>query len=98
MESKRPESLPVRRSGSAAPTKAARRAVQHQRETAAVEVARVNRVALTARVAMQRAAELSEMEARLIKLAPVGEARYQAIADAAAIAMAGTVQQQSLDS
>jgi Lon protease-like protein len=94
----RSSSLPTTRNRAPGLSKPARQAVQSEREATAVATTRVNRVALTAQVAMQRAAELSEMEARLIKLAPVGEARYQAIADAAAMAMAGIVQQQSLDS
>ena len=96
MQSRQRSLLPTGR-GAETTSKPARQAVQSEREAAAVAATRVNRVALTAQVAMQRAAELSEMEARLIKLAPVGEARYQAIADAAAMAMAGIVQQQSLD-
>lgn len=97
MLSKQRQTLPAPSQRTTGISKAASRAVQAERDAAAVSRSRVNRVALTAQVAMQRAAELSEMEERLIKLAPVGEARYQAIADAAVMAMAGIVQQQSLD-
>jgi hypothetical protein len=71
--------------------------VQRERERAAVQVARVNRLALLAQVAMQRAGELSEMEARMAHMASYGEKRSEAIADAAAMGMANIVQQQSLD-
>jgi hypothetical protein len=71
--------------------------VQRERERAAVQVARVNRLALLAQVAMQRAGKLSEMEARMAHMASYGEKRYEAIADAALMGMANIVQQQSLD-
>ena len=77
--------------------RAAARAVEYERERAAVAVAQVNRVALTAQVALQRAAEISELENRLIQMAPLGEARYRAIADAAAMGLANIVHQQSMD-
>lgn len=93
----RRSSAPVALGQSTAPSKFATRAVQHEREKTAVAVARANRVALTAHVALQRAAEISELENRLIQMAPLGEARYRAIADAAAMGLANIVGQQSMD-
>lgn len=90
-------SAPVARGQSVTPSKAATRAVQYERDKTAVAVARVNRVALTAHVALQRTAEISELENRLIQMAPLGEARYRAIADAAAMGLANVVGQQSMD-
>lgn len=92
--------IPARMQASALagrPAKLVTRAVEHERGRAAVATARVNRVALVAQVALMRTAELSALEAQLIKVCPLGEARYAAIADMAALGMGAVVQRQALD-
>lgn len=49
---------------------------------AQVAAAKIEAASLAAHVALQHAAMLSAAEARLILQAPLGEARYKAIADA----------------
>jgi hypothetical protein len=71
------------------------RAVAHQRHEAALAAARVNRIAVTTQVALHRLAELSELEAQLIRMCPLGERRYSAIVDAATLGMSAVVHQQN---
>ena len=73
------------------------RAIDMQRGHAAVAAAKIDAVAFAGTVALHRAAELTDLEARLIKMAPLGEARYQAIADTTAAAMVSVVQRMTWD-
>lgn len=73
------------------------RAVQHERDLAVVDAARINRMALTAHVTLQRLGELSSTEMQLIRMAPLGEGRYAAIADETAMAMAALLRRQAMD-
>jgi hypothetical protein len=52
------------------------------RREGVVRTARVQAAAHVTRVALQEAGLLSAMEAQLIRQAPLGEVRYQAIVDA----------------
>lgn len=78
-------------------SRAERRAVGSQRGKTVVAVARVNRVAVTSQVALMRAGELSELEAQLTRMSPLGEARYKAIADAATLGFTNIIFQQTMD-
>jgi len=79
------------------PSRAVQRAVRNEREKAVVAAARVNRVAVTSQVALMRAGELSELEAQLTRMSPLGEARYKAIADAATLGFTNIIFQQTMD-
>jgi hypothetical protein len=67
------------------------REVDREQGAAVVRAARVDGRALVAHVALASAAALSNEEAMYIQAAPLGEARYKAIVDAFAIAVANEV-------
>ncbi len=64
-------------------------AVEHGRGV--VQAARVRALDYVANEAMQAVAGLTELEALYISRCPLGEGRYRAIADTAAVAMANIV-------
>jgi hypothetical protein len=64
-------------------------AVEHGRGI--VQAARVRAVEYVANEAMQAVAGLTELETLYLQRAPLGEARYRAIADTAACALANIV-------
>lgn len=67
------------------------RAVDREHGRGLVQAARVDARAHVARTALLNTALLSADEASFIQMAPLGEARYRAIADAYAIFAAGEV-------
>ncbi|WP_199040063.1 hypothetical protein [Glycomyces salinus] len=67
------------------------KAVERERGNAVVQAARVEGRALVAHVALSNAAALSNEEALYLQAAPLGEARYKAIADAYALYAANEV-------
>lgn len=67
------------------------RAVHQEHGRGIVAAARVNAAAHVTRTALINTALLSREEEQLIQLAPLGEARYQAIVDTYAIWAAGIV-------
>lgn len=79
-------SLELTRPQSAAPARRGQRQLTAQlaqaQVPAQVTAARIEAAAFATHVALSHAGMLSATEARLIQLAPLGEARYRAIADA----------------
>ncbi|SDE27438.1 hypothetical protein [Glycomyces harbinensis] len=69
----------------------AQREVDREFAAARVEVARVSRRASVAHIALASTAALSNEEALYLQMAPLGDARYKAIVDAFAIAVANEV-------
>jgi hypothetical protein len=58
------------------------REVMAARGEGVIRATRIEAAAYVTHIALQAAGRLSNMEAQLIKQAPLGEARYQAIVDA----------------
>lgn len=92
-----PRSSSILASGRSRPSRELTRAVRREHELAVFDAARINRMALTAHVALQRLGELSSTEMQLIRMAPLGEARYAAIVDETAMAMAALLRRQAMD-
>lgn len=68
------------------------RAVGEVRGEAVVALTKVNAVAAITQEAMNAAARLKAQEAQLLKLAPLGEAQYQYLADSGIAALAAHIQ------
>jgi len=66
------------------------------RSEAVVSLTRVQAIAAVTQEAMNAAARLKAQEAQLLKLAPLGEAQYQYLADSGIAAMGAVIQRQGM--